>query len=154
MEEQICLQKNSLSWLPKDNMSKVSADNLWHIRLEVLDDSVSYVCSTSRSWEAQRRIDLFNYILYKKSNNWPYAVHPQTIEVINKLKTSVCGYCKGRPWVYPIAPGNIGVIKKLAVQLGFRVKIVCFCKHKACVGNRPPKFDPNIEGVTFINAIN
>ena len=130
-------------------MTSVNVNSLWHIRLEFSKEAQEFIESTGIY--RCSRLDVFNYLLWKKSKNWPYLVHKDDSTVNKDLKIGVCGYCNGKVWVYPFTPQQVKVLKVLAVQLGFRVKIMTFSKHNICVRNRPTVMNTNLEGVTFVN---
>lgn len=133
-------------------MTKVNADNIWHLCITSTNGNESI--ETTDKQFTRTKIDVFNYLMYKKSNNYPYAVCRDETKIIKDLKGQVCEYCQGRVWVHPISPNQIKLLKLLAIQLGFTVKIMVFCKHKVCLSNRPPSFKTQPIGVTYINEHN
>ena len=133
-------------------MTHVNGDSVWHICITNTNGDGSIESSDGEY--ARSKVDVFNYLLWKKSNNYPYLIHSKDPQVTKDLKRQVCEYCQGRVWVYPFSTNQIKLLKLLATQLGFSVKIMVFCKHKVCIGNKPPMLKVSPKGVTYVNEYN
>jgi hypothetical protein len=127
----------------------IDPKNVWHIRISG-NNREDYYRDTLGETIKVEKIDLFNYILWKRWGHWPYLVHSSDAEPMKIIKKQVCRYCKGRVWLYPVPPQDIGKLKSLAVQLGFSIKIELFCKHTSCLKNRKMAMDIDTKGLSFV----